>query len=50
MKILGLIGIVILLWFIWVFSGGPERYDQESGPYIKPPAPVGTGETYGPDL
>lgn len=49
-ELLGLIGIIAILWIFWFYSGGPQRYDQNSGPYIKPLPPVGTGETYGPRL
>lgn len=42
------IGIMILLWLVWFFTGGPARYEREhSGPYIKPAAPLDTGEKYG---
>jgi len=47
--LLGIIGVIILIWFIWLFTGGPARYEKENpGPYIKAPAPLDTGETYGP--
>ncbi len=38
--ILGALGI------FWVFTGGPDRLSAQSGPFIRPPAPLGTGETY----
>lgn len=41
---------IIVMWFIWFYGGGPQRYNDYEGPYIKPPAPVSTGETYGPPL
>ncbi len=46
--ILGFIGIVILLWFFWLWTGGPQRYESEGGggPFIKPPTPLNTGESY----
>lgn len=39
----------VILWFIWFFTGGPERYEARQGPFLKPPAPLDTGESYGPD-
>lgn len=48
MRILGaFIGIIILLWLVWYFMGGPTKYQEGQGPYLKPPAPLDTGETYG---
>jgi len=44
----GLIFILILLWFVWFFTGGPNKYESKAGPFIKPPAPINTGEIYGP--
>ena len=34
-----------LLFFLWLFTGGSARI--QNGPFIKPLAPVGTGESYG---
>lgn len=34
-----------LLFVLWLFTGGPYRI--QNGPFIKPPAPLGTGESYG---
>lgn len=46
--LLGFIGIVIIIWFLWLFTGGPARFEREHpGPFIKAPAPLDTGETYG---
>ena len=42
-----IIGIMILLWFVWFFTGGPARQTSQVGPFIKPPAPLDSGETYG---
>lgn len=39
--------IMILLWVVWFFTGGPARQSSQGGPYIKPPAPLDSGETYG---
>jgi len=33
-----LIGIFILLFILWFFTGGPERFKKEKpGPFLKPP-------------
>lgn len=31
------VGIVFLLFIVWVSTGGPERFISQSGPYLKPP-------------
>ena len=38
-----------LLWLIWFFTGGPARYEERRGAFLKPPSPLDTGEVYGPD-
>lgn len=43
------IGALVVLFFIWVFTGGPERYISQKGPYLEPPAPLGSGDAYGID-
>ena len=41
------LSVLFLLWFVWLYTGGPERAYRQ-GPFIKPPIPAGgTGETYG---
>lgn len=41
------IGIMLVLWLAWFYSGGPEggRTDR---PFLEPPPPLSSGETYGP--
>lgn len=39
--------IIIALGFVWVFTGGPERTRNNQGLFLKPPAPLDSGETYG---
>jgi hypothetical protein len=41
------LGIVLIVWVIWFVTGGPGRYDKTK-PFLKPPSPIDTGETYGP--
>lgn len=40
------LGILILLGIIWLFTGGLERLQQGEGPFLRPPSPLGSGETY----
>ena len=36
------------MWIVWVFMGGPARDEREHpGIFIKAPAPLDTGATYG---
>lgn len=39
-------GILVVLWLIWFFAGGPAR-PASTQPFIKEPAPLDTGEAYG---
>lgn len=41
--------MLILLWFVWLFTGGPKSERAQGGPFLKPLAPLDTGETYGED-
>ena len=43
----GFILILIVLWLVWFFTGGPQRAGNDK-PFIKPAAPIDTGEVYGP--
>jgi hypothetical protein len=36
--------IFAILWVVWFFTGGPARFENK--PFIKPAAPIDTGETY----
>jgi hypothetical protein len=42
----GILAVAIALWFV---SGGPERADLR-GIFLSPPAPIGTGDAYGPQV
>ena len=46
LSVLGMIAILIILWFA---NGGPERADLR-GIFLAPPAPVGPGDAYGPQV
>ncbi len=39
--------VLVLLWIGWFLVGGPER-GKTGLPFLSPPAPLGTGEIYGP--
>lgn len=39
--------LLIALWVLWVVGGGPERNNSQSGPFLRPPQPLDTGESYG---
>ncbi len=46
LSVLGFIAILIILWFA---NGGPQRADLR-GLFLAPPAPVGPGNAYGPQV
>ncbi|MEK7662243.1 MAG: hypothetical protein AAB355_01955 [Patescibacteria group bacterium] len=40
--------IMTVLWFVWFFTGGPERARTTNpGTFLNPPAPIDTGGSYG---
>lgn len=46
-ELLGFIGIIILLWFIWFFLGGPRKFEENpQGKFIKPLEMDMPAETY----
>lgn len=42
-----LILMLVAIWVVWYLTGGPTRYEKESGILLKPPSPLSTGITYG---
>lgn len=42
----GMLAILVVVWFL---SGGPGRADLR-GIFIAPPAPIGSGDAYGPQV
>ncbi len=44
-----LIFIIIGIWIIWFISGGARHPEATQGPFIKPAAPLDSGEIYGPN-
>lgn len=43
------LGLLVVLVVLWYFAGGPGKADLR-GIFLAPPAPLGTGEAYGPDF
>ncbi|MDP6387916.1 MAG: hypothetical protein QGG63_01410 [Candidatus Pacebacteria bacterium] len=39
--------IITGLGIVWLFTGGPERERLDTGIFLKPPPPLGSGEKYG---
>ena len=46
---LSLFGIIVLLVILWFANGGPSKADLR-GLFLAPPAPVGPGNAYGPQI
>lgn len=42
-----IIAIVVILGIVWAVTGGPQRLISRQGPFLRPPAPLGSGEAYG---
>lgn len=40
------LGVLVLIFIVWVFTGGPDRYISHQGPFLNPPAPIGSGDAY----
>jgi len=46
--LLGFIALMLLMFVVWVYQGGPARYEREHpGAYVTSPAPLGTEESFG---
>lgn len=43
---LGILAVLIVLWY---FAGGPGKTDLR-GLFLAPPAPLGSGDAYGPQF
>src|SRR3989344_7918329 len=39
--------VIAAIGFVWFFTGGVERARLNPGAFLKPPAPLGSGEVYG---
>ncbi len=42
-------GILLVLVVLWFHNGGPNKTDLR-GLFLAPPAPLGTGDAYGPQV
>lgn len=42
-------GILVVLVVLWFLAGGPGKADLR-GLFLAPPAPLGTGDAYGPQV
>ena len=42
-------GAMLILAALWYYAGGPGKADLR-GIFLSPPAPLGTGDAYGPQL
>jgi len=44
-----ILGALIILFFIWLLTGGYSRFEDKNKPFLKPPDPLDSGEPYGLD-
>ena len=42
--------IIVALWFLWYFAGGRIHKASFEGPFIEAPAPLDSGDIYGPKI
>jgi hypothetical protein len=38
--------IIAGLWVLWYYTGGPSRANTQTGPFMEPLAPLGSGQGY----
>lgn len=43
----GFVGIIILLWIVWFFTGGVQRYEEDK-PFVERPRTPGEIQKTGP--
>jgi hypothetical protein len=43
-----LFGLILIFWLLWFIGGGPAKSEATDRVFLKAPAPVNSGETYGP--
>lgn len=41
-----LILIMVILWIVWLISGGYNRIENKDKPFLEPPAPIESGRPY----
>lgn len=39
--------ILLVIFGVWMFTGGPDRAENKFNPFIKPANPIDSGEVYG---
>ena len=45
--LLEILGIIVGLWVLWYFTGGPQRAVQNGQlPFVNAPQPMGNGQIY----
>ena len=45
--LLEIIAVILGIWILWFFTGGPERAAQQGDmPFLNPPNPVSNGQIY----
>ncbi len=37
---------LILLWLMWLATGGPARTENNNAPFLEEPAPINSGQPY----
>ena len=45
--LLEIAGVVVLVWIVWFFTGGPERAARQGDmPFMNAPAPIQNGQVF----
>jgi len=44
-----ILGFGIIIYVVWLTTGGMERVENRDKPFLKEPAPLDRGEVYGPE-
>jgi hypothetical protein len=42
-----ILGVLVVLFFLWLLTGGYDRIENKDKPFIRPPDPLDSGEKYG---
>ena len=47
LPLLEIAGVVVLVWIVWFFTGGPQRAAQQGDmPFMNAPNPLSNGQVY----
>lgn len=46
MKMYWFVIILVLLWAMWVVTGGPQKIENHNAPFLEQPNPIETGRVY----